>query len=447
MSGTNEGRAGSGGENPSENPIRSPSIVPTNVPREPVNGTEDFDMSIPSDCNMREDLLFAKKFRFVERGKETKAKHFCDLVHVNANRFSDGGKCEKQHFFLAMISILSTQLCNLFTKGKTNGPIFARNDLESFCNMNDVVIVTRSATPGDKPINADTNEVAVNEQKEEFANVKQELFTISKFCVNVIGIAVITLFKHKHHYQLDTQAFTIKLMSAFGMNEAASSWSIKNNLADIFRNAIHHINMKTKWNFATTHVNSNAFTVRLNGFGSGNAKAGILAALHGIAKSNDAICAYFSLFGKQFADDLTKASEEKAKCAELKVAVTTCENSMAFSGQAAKMLTFTSVDTNPAVYIAAIQKIGSTLGQAKTFQSLAHDSSNVTVYKENLGKLITAFSEAQGIVKDVNFIIKMLKTEDNMGIEEFKENFLKISERSVKIKTSAEIAAERTPTA
>eukprot|EP00918_Siedleckia_nematoides_P023817 GHVU01051388.1.p1 GENE.GHVU01051388.1~~GHVU01051388.1.p1 ORF type:complete len:431 (-),score=72.64 GHVU01051388.1:214-1506(-) len=414
-----------------------PAVPVRDVGDLPINGTEDFEMTIPSDCNMREDLLFPKKFRVMERGT------LSDLLHVNANRFSDGAKIEKPHFYLALISIVCTQLCHLFNKGEERGRIFKKEDLAEFCNMNDVVVVTKGAESSDKPINASNNEVSFVESKEDCTNVLKEKDTVLKFCVNTIGIAVITLFKHKHHFQTETQTFTTKLMNAFGMMGSATVWGIKTSLADIFRNSIHHISMRTKWNFAIKNVNSNALTVRLNGFGSGNAKAGILSALHTIATSNSAVCAYFSLFGKTVAEDLVRASEEKKKCSEFDAAVRTCENSQAFCGEAATIFTFQSVEADPAIYIAAIQKLGSTLGQAKTFSSLTVDNAAVAIYKENLDRLMTAFSEAQGLVKDVNAIIKMLRRDDSLSIDEFKENFKKISAKEVKLYNQDEMEVRK----
>lgn len=118
-------------------------------------------------------------------------------------------------------------------------------------------------------------------------------------------IAIINLFKTKYHYTDTNKLQTQKLMRIFhnDINDDV--------LRIVVRSVNHSLKMKAKTDYAIANMSDEAYRIRMCGYGAGNEKAGILAAIMETAKIRPGVAFIVSEFPQNVINEMSRAAKVK----------------------------------------------------------------------------------------------------------------------------------------
>ena len=159
---------------------------------------------------------------------------------------------------------------------------------------------------------------------------------LTKLVTQVIVAATICLFNNSHHYTTETCDKLKKILEGGGALGQLKSLGLDTTkdgyLAGLHRTLMHIVTMADKWEVAKAYGIDFVFRCRLTGFGAGNAKGGIIAAIFHNAQVDKALDVFLADVGGSTADAGIKILNLHTKAESPDNSVQHCTNPRALRG-------------------------------------------------------------------------------------------------------------------
>jgi len=211
--------------------------------------------------------------------------------------------------------------------------------------------------------------------------------------VNILCIVARNLFKSNHHYLEDDREKMAKLLDSAGCASFLRSKGVRidraADLAKLLRILTHPIKMHLKWMVLANNTLDKLHMQRARGFGSGNAKAAIIAEIVRVAAIDAAINLYLGNLSKRLQNTfhVVKAIHNAAN--NPNESVKFCQNASALTQGAKPFVDLAQlIEEVPATLVKGITDyIGGTLKNQKTFNNDQVDGSRAALITKNLKEL------------------------------------------------------------
>ena len=211
----------------------------------------------------------------------------------------------------------------------------------------------------------------IEESNSAVETIRTDKEILTKLVTYVIVAATICLFKDNHHFTTDNCDKLKKILEGGGALGQLKSLGLDTTkdgyLAALHRTLMHPVTMADKWEVAKAYGIDFVFRCRLTGFGAGNAKAGIIAAIFHNAQVDKALDVFLANVGGSTDDARIKIMNLHSKADSPDNSVQHCTNPRALRGWEFKDLSEHVAKGDVTCIMGCVHCVRGTFGGQKTF--------------------------------------------------------------------------------
>jgi len=362
------------------------------------NGDVSFDSAIPTDISVREDLMSHEKLPSCACKREVKPVAF---IGACIHRFVVAGA--DPNTALAKACVLLALAIHIIIYGLVGAEecIYSASDMIK-CGLVNEVTPPKAETFSGGHWTGVTNKAGIFLIPVKglvtlitlmIVNFRSELESFKKVAVNILCIVAGNLFKSNHHYLEDDREKMAKLLDSSGCASFLRSKGVRidraADLAKLLRILTHPIKMHLKWRVLANNTMDKLHMQRARGFGSGNAKAAIIAEIVRIAAIDAAINLYLGNLSKRLQTTFHVVKAIHSNASDPNVSVKFCQNAGALTQNKEQFVDLAQlIEEVPATLVKGITDyVGGTLKNQKTFNNDQVDGPKAALISKNLREL------------------------------------------------------------